>query len=365
MIPIAEPWINDDEIENVLKAMKSGWIARGKNISLFESKFANYFGVNYALTVSSGTAALEVALRVLNLKGKEVITTASSCAATANGILHAGFKPVFVDIDPITYNMDAEQIEDHITSNTGAILAVHIYGKPCDMKRIQEIAEERSITLIEDCAQSLGARYNKKLTGTFGEIASFSFYTNKIITTGEGGAIITNDKKVAEKIKIIRNNGQDPQKPFYHILYGYNFKMTNIQAAIGLAQLKKIEIIIKKRRENGKYLSKLFRGIEEIQLPKELPDRYNVFFCYPILLKKKGIRDKVCAYLSSKGIETRPMFSSMSTQPYFENLFGKYQETFSVTENVGKNGFYISCSPTLRKEDMKYMADTIKKCIVN
>jgi perosamine synthetase len=362
-IPVAEPWLDAEEVEQVLKAIKSGWIAKGEQLLQFEKGFAQYLGVKEAVAVSSGTAALEVALRALNPKGNEILTSAASCVATANAILHAGYKPVFVDIDPITYNLDPKQIKTRLSPQTGAMIPVHLYGHPCDMDPIMAISRETGIPVVEDCGQSLGAKYKGQFTGTFGKAACFSLYANKTITTGEGGIIATNDKELAERARLIRNQGQHPEKPFYHILFGYNFKMTNIQAAIGLGQLKKLNRAIERRRENAATLASLLSDIPEIQLPKEMPWAKCAYFCFPILLKDKKLdRDRVCQFLKEKGIETRPMFGPISEQPYFIELFG-HGEQFPLAKEVGDRGFYVSCSPTLNKSHLDYLALNIRKAL--
>lgn len=362
-IPVGEPYLGEEEVESVLRVVKSGWIARGKELDLFEENLANYFGVKYAVTLSSGTDAIEVAFRSLGVKGGEVITTATSCAPSANGIIRSENKPVFVDSSVENYNLDVAKIEEAITKNTKAIMPVHIYGMPCNMQKIKEIAEKHDLFIVEDCAQSMGAKFKNNLTGTFGDVGCFSLNINKIITTGEGGFIITNDDKLAKKARVIKNYGRDIRGSDYcYTTFGSNFKLTNLQAALGLPQLKKIDEIIKKRRENAGYLIELLNDLKNIiQLPLEQKDYYSVYFSFPILIKKDGIMDKLREFLSQKGIETRTMFRPLPKQPYFEELFGKCEKELPVAEFLGRNGFYTSCAPTLKKEQMDYLVSNLRE----
>lgn len=357
MIPIAEPWISEEELKYVTDAVKSGWVSKGEYIQKFEKRCTEFLGVKYAFTVSSGTAALEVALRALNSDKKEVITSSCSCSATANAILHAGYKPVFVDISKEDYNIDVNQIENHITTETGIIMPVHLFGQSCDMNPIMEIAKKHNLSVIEDCAQAFGAKYKGSLVGTFGDIACFSFYANKIITTGEGGLIATNNPKIADRINLLRNQGQD--YPFHHVVYSYNFKMANVQAAIGLGQMEKIDEIIKIRKANAQFYFEMLKDVDGIVLPKQMPNREHVFFSFPIVLKDK-LGAEFCKYLESKGIETRPIFCAMSEQPYFKKMFPEYREKYPINDEVFQKGFYVSCSPTLKKEEIKHIVFSIK-----
>jgi len=357
MIPIAEPWIGEEELKYVTDAVKSGWIAKGDYIQKFEKKCAEFLGVNYAFAVCSGTAALEVALRALELDKKDAITSSCSCAATANGILHAGYNPIFVDISKDDYNIDVNQIERHITNKTGVMIPIHLFGQPCNMDPIMEIAKKHNLKVIEDCAQTFGAKYKGKTVGTFGDLACFSFYANKILTTGEGGLVSTNNPELAEKIKLLRNQGQN--YPFHHVVYSYNFKITNMQAAIGLGQIEKIKEIIQKRKDNAKIYFQMLKDVKGLILPKEISGREHNFFSFPLMLKDKS-KEEFCHFLEKKGIETRPIFCAMSEQPYFKKMFPDYKEKYPVNDEVYSKGFYVSCSPTLKKEEIKYIVSSIK-----
>ncbi|MEM4522680.1 MAG: DegT/DnrJ/EryC1/StrS aminotransferase family protein, partial [Nitrososphaeria archaeon] len=252
--PVAEPEIGDEELKNVIEAVKSGWVSsKGRFIDEFESSFAKYVGVKYGIATSNGTAALHLALAGLNIgSDDEVIVPDLTFAATINAVLYTRAKPVIVDINPEYWCIDPTKLEKAITSKTKAIILVHLYGHPCDMEPIMEIAEQHNLYVIEDVAEAHGAEYKGRKVGSFGHISCFSFYGNKVITTGEGGMCLTNDREIAERIKILRDHGMSPEKRYWHDVIGFNYRMTNLQAALGLAQLGKIERFIEKKREIAK-----------------------------------------------------------------------------------------------------------------
>ncbi len=360
-IPVSAPWIDEEDVKRATEVVRSGWLSRGPEVEEFEKLVAEYLGAGHGIAVSSGTAAVEVALRALDLEGKEIITSVASCVPTLNAILHAGGKPVFVDVESRTYNIDVEQIESHISDQTGALLPVHLYGHPCNMDPILDLAEKYHLPVIEDCAIAMGAKYRGRQVSTLGAAGCFSFYANKMITTGEGGMVVTQDPQVAQKARIIRHHGQHPDRPFHHILFGHNFKLSNLQAAIGLSQMKKLPESIVRRRKNAALLTGKLAELEEIQLPVEMEYAFHIYFSFPIVLKSPHRRDTLCRFLNQSGIETRPMFGPMSSQPFFEERFGLYPETFPVSEEIGLNGFYVSCSPLLEPEDVEYMAVKIRE----
>lgn len=360
-IPVSAPWIDEDDVRRATEVVRSGWLSRGPEVEEFEKQVAEHMGAGHGIAVSSGTAAVEVALRALELEGKEIITSVASCVPTLNAILHAGCKPVFVDVEARTYNIDVDQIESHISNQTGALLPVHLYGHPCNMGPIMALAEKYHLPVIEDCAIAMGAKYQGQYVSTLGAAGCFSFYANKMITTGEGGMVMARDPQLAQRARIIRHHGQHPDRPFYHILYGHNFKLSNLNAAIGLSQMKKFPESIERRRKNAALLTGKLADLEKIQLPREMEYAFHIYFSYPILLKSPHRRDPLCRFLEQNGIETRPLFGPMSTQPFFEERFGLYPERFPVAEEVGLNGFYVSCSPLLQPEDVDYMAVKIRE----
>ena len=361
-IPVCIPEFDEEEVKAVTNTMRSGWIARGEELELFEKELAEFLSVQYVVTLSSGTAALEVALRALKIEKKEVITTATSCAPTANAIIHSGNIPVMTDVSREDYNIDPEKIEQLITPKTGAILPVHVYGRPAKMDKILAIAEKHDLPVIEDCAQSFGAKFKGKMTGTFGAIGCFSLNINKIITTGEGGFIATNHKTAAENAKMIRNYGRDPSGTDYcYTHFGHNFKFTNLQASVGRAQLHKAHKLIQARRERAQYLKSLLHDVEHIQLPIDDANGFSVGFSFPFVLKQPGMRDKLKRYLEEKGIEVRTMFRPMCDQPYYKEMFGERKQHYPNAEHLGENGLYIGCYPKLTKEQMDFMAKSIRE----
>ncbi len=361
-IPVGMPDFDERELSLVTDVMRSGWIARGKEVELFEQKLAEYLGVKYVRMVNSGTAAIEVALRALGIQNKEIITTTTSCAPTANAIIHSGNKPVMVDILPEDFNIDVSLIEKNINQNTGAILPVHLYGRPAKMDALMRLAVKHNLPVIEDVAQSMGARFQGKACGAIGNIGCFSLNINKIITTGEGGFIATNDPIIAENVRIIRNYGRDPSGSDYcYTHFGHNFKFTNLQAAIGLGQLEKIDSLIAARRKNAASMRELLKDVPNITLPSEADGEFCVYFSFPILLQKPGIRDGIKAFLEEKGIEVRTLFRPMCDQPYYKEIYGTRNTSYPNAEFVGENGLYLGCYPSLTKEQMGYMAESIKE----
>ena len=258
-IPIAEPDIGQEEIRNVTEAVKSGWISsKGQFIKDLEEQFARYFNVNFGASTSNGTSALHLALDALGIKmGDEVIVPTLTFIASANVVKYTGARPVFVDSHPDYWCIDPEKIEEKITDRTKAIMPVHLYGHPCDMDPIVRIAKKHDLFIVEDCAEAHGAEYRGKKVGSFGIISCFSFYGNKIITTGEGGMCLTNDKELAEKIRILRDHGMSPEKRYWHDVVGFNYRMTNLQAAIGVAQLAKLDKFIEKKRKIARNLQRI------------------------------------------------------------------------------------------------------------
>ncbi|WP_455241168.1 DegT/DnrJ/EryC1/StrS family aminotransferase [Methanothermobacter tenebrarum] len=317
MIPIASPIIEDDEIREVVKVLRSGFLAQGPKVEEFEKAFADYTNSEYAVATSSGTTALHVALSAAGVgKGDEVITTPFSFAATANAALYVGARPVFVDIDPLTYNIDPERIEDAITEDTKAIIVVHLYGQPAEMNHIIDIGEDHGLIVIEDAAQAHGALYHKKKVGSLGDIGCFSFYPTKNITTGEGGMITTDDEDIAHLARMIRSHGESER--YEHVILGYNFRMTDIAAAIGIVQLKKLDKFNSKRIENAKYLTENLKDFEHITTPYVMDDVKHVFHQYTVRVEN---RKKWIEHFKREGIGTGVYYPKpIYRQPLYEDL---------------------------------------------
>jgi len=361
MIPVAEPTLADEELKNVVDAVKSGWISsKGKYVSMFEEEFAKYIGVKYGVSTSNGTAALHLALSAIDVKkGDEVIVPTLTFVATANAVIYCNAKPVFVDSHPEYWCMDPEKIEEKITKNTKAIVLVHLYGHPADMDAIMDMAVDHDLYVIEDAAEAHGAEYKGKKVGGIGDIGCFSFYGNKIITTGEGGMCVTNNEELAEKMNLLKNHGMDPQKRYWYNTMGYNYRMTNLQAAVGVAQLSKIEKFIEIKRKNAELYNFLLEGIDGITLPPEMPWAKNVYWMYSILIDEEefGIdRDKLMKELEKEGIETRPFFYPMHIlPPHLRN------EKYPVAEFLSKRGINLPSAVTLKREEVEYICQKIKE----
>ncbi len=286
MILISKPQIGEEEEKAVLEVLRSGKLAQGEKVEQFEEAFARFCGTKYAVATDNGTAALLVALTTAGLKqGDEVITTPFTFIATSNAILFTGAKPVFVDIDPVTFNIDPAKIEEAITKKTKAIIPVHLYGLMADMEAINQIAKKHNLIVIEDAAQAHGATIEGKRAGSWGTAATFSFYPTKNMTTGEGGMVTTNDEALAKKARLFRQQGME--RRYYHGIVGYNFRMTDIGAALGLEQLKKVESFTEKRIKNATYLSSKLMGVKSIQLPVVPQGFRHVFHQYTIRTRER------------------------------------------------------------------------------
>jgi len=363
-IPVHEPSLGNEELNYVVDAVKSGWIgsAGGEYLKEFEKKFAKYHRMKHAIATSNGTAALHVALKALGIgKGDEVIVPTLTFVATANAVVYCNAKPVFADSHPEYYNIDPSKIEEVITPKTRAIIPVHLYGHPCDMDWIRDIAEDHDLYIIEDVSQAHGAEYKGKKLGTFGDIACFSFYGNKIITTGEGGICLTNDDKLAEKIRLLINHGKNPIKHFWHDVIGFNYRMTNLQAAIGVAQINKLDKYISKKRKIAKWYEESLKELEEelIKLYPEMKWAKCVYWLYSILIEDKfGVtRDTIGKTLEEKGIETRPFFYPIHTMPIYKD---SKSSNLSVAEEIARKGISLPSGVKLDKEEIEIVSNEIK-----
>lgn len=361
-IPLARPDIGNDEIKMVIDTLKSGWVTQGKKVEEFEKVFAGYCGVKYGIATTSGTTALHTALASLSIQnGDEVITTPLSCVSTANPILYLHAKPIFTDVEPKTLNINPSIIKRNITKKTKAILPVHMFGHPVDMDPIIETAEKHGIHIVEDAAHALGAKYKGRKAGSLGHIACFSFYGDKIITTAEGGIALTNDEELAEKMRMLRSHGMNKHRRFHHPILGYNYKMSDIHAAIGIAQMRKLDKYVQKRRKNVEYLNRQLNDLE-VKLPTEQDYAFNVYYVYHIITKGKKQQEKAVEHLENQGIETRPLLSFIPTQPPYRHLGYKTNQC-PIAKKANQNGFYVSNSPQLSKNELEYMASTLRKAL--
>jgi dTDP-4-amino-4,6-dideoxygalactose transaminase len=349
MIPIAKPFIGDEEINEVESVLRSGFIAQGPKVAEFEEKFADYIGTRHAVATSSGTTALHVALLCAGIgKDDEVITTPFSFAATSNSVLYAGAKPVFVDIEPETYNINPELIEEAITDKTKAILPVHLYGQPADMDSINKIAKNHDLKVIEDAAQAHGAVYKGINVGLLGDMACFSFYPTKNITTGEGGMITTDNNGFDHDARALRAHGESER--YQHVILGYNFRMTDIAAAIGVVQLKRLDGFNEKRIENAEYLTEHIRYIDGIEPPFVQDGVKHIFHQYTIRVGN-GKRDELRDFLNNEGIGTgihypKPIYR----QKLYENL--GFTANCLEAEKAAEEVLSIPVNPALSARDL-------------
>jgi perosamine synthetase len=365
MIPVYEPSLGDEELDNVVRAVQSGWISsKGRFIPEFEAAFAHYIGVAHGVACSNGTTALHLALTALGIHaGDEVLVPTLTFVATANVVLFTGATPVFVDADPTNWCIDPQQLEDAITPRTKAIIPVHLYGNPCDMRAILEIAHAHDLHVVEDAAESHGACCHGQLTGSFGDIGCFSFYGNKIITTGEGGMCVTNDEQLADAMRRLRDHGMDPTKKYWHDRLGFNYRMTNLQAAIGVAQVKKLTGLIAKKRQIAAWYGQALDGLARhglITRHPETPWAKNVYWMYSILLTPRFplARDDVITRLAGDGIETRPFFYPIHTLPWYH-----HGATFPVAEALSRTGINLPSSANLTERDVHTIADHLERLI--
>lgn len=364
-IPVNEPLLTGNEEKYLVECIRTGWISsEGPFVKQFEEKFAVKMGRKYGITVSNGSVALDTAIIAMGIKaGDEVIMPTFTIICCASAITRVGATPVLVDADPITWNMDVSQIEAKITPKTTAIMVVHIYGIPVDMDKVMELAKKYNLKIIEDAAEEHGQHYNGKPIGSFGDISCFSFYSNKHITTGEGGMIATDDLQLAEKCRSLRNLCFKPERRFVHDELGYNYRMTNIQAALGVAQLERMDEFVKKKRRIGEIYNKLLADVKGIQL--NLPKTSyaeNIYWVYAIVLKDEIPFDAAEAIkrLEKVGVGARPFFWCMHEQPVFRRMGLFKNEKYPVGENIARRGFYIPCGLGITEKQIEIAAERFK-----
>tara|TARA_Y100001970_G_scaffold131192_1_gene161831 strand:- start:3802 stop:4926 length:1125 start_codon:yes stop_codon:yes gene_type:complete len=365
---VNEPNLVGNEKKYVLKALKDGFISSaGPFVKKFENKFAKIVNRKYAISVTSGTAALQLAFEALKLKkGDEVILPSFTIISCVLPIIRNGSVPVVVDSDPKTWNMDISKVEKKITSKTKAIIAPHIYGLPLDMDPLLKIAKKYNLKVIEDAAEVLGLKYKNKICGSFGEVSTFSFYANKHVTTGEGGIIVTDDKKIADRCKSLRNLYFNEKKRFLHFELGWNYRFTNLQAAVGLAQLEKLSNTVIKKRIIGENYNKEFMKSKIFHTPlKKTSYAKNIYWVYGLVIKKNSkIKLKnFMKKLKDRGIETRNFFWPIHLQPALKRMGYFKKEKLPVAEFLSKNGFYLPSGLSLTLKQQKFVVKQIKKVI--
>ena len=367
-IPVNEPLIGEREKELVMQCLETGWISsEGQFVNQFEEKLSKRIDRKYGIACSNGSAALDIAVAALEIgPGDEVILPSFTIISCANSIVRAGAKPVVVDADTENWNMRTELIEDKITSKTVAIMMVHIYGLPVDVDPILNIAKKHNLAVIEDAAEIIGGFYKNKPCGSFGTISTFSFYPNKHITTGEGGMVFTNDFSLAERCRMLRNLCFQREKRFIHEEIGWNYRMTNLQAALGMAQLESLDNHIKKKINIGESYNKHLSEIPFIKLPlTKTSYANNIYWVYGILLEKKlGKAEKFMKNLSALGVGNRPFFYPIHKQPVLKKLgFFNDIENRLFSEDLYEYGFYIPSGLSLNEEKINYVVTQIKKLV--
>jgi perosamine synthetase len=375
VIPVNEPRLDGRELEYVTECLKTGWISSaGRFIGEFEESWASYCGRRYGVAVSNGTVALQLAVAALNLgPGDEVIMPAFTIISCAMAILYQGAVPVLVDADPDTWCMDVSQVAVRITPRTRAIMPVHIYGHPVDMDPLLDLAERHGLAIIEDAAEAHGAEYSSRRgsapkwmrCGGFGDVSCFSFYANKLVTSGEGGMVVTDDEALARRLRLLRNLAFIPSQRFLHEELGFNFRLTNIQAAIGLAQAERIGHTVERKREIGARYVEALTGIPHIRLQVERPWARSVWWMNGLLLNEESGHTAVslAGALAALGVETRPFFLGMNRQPalHARGLLG--EETYPVTDELAEMGLYLPSGVGLTEDQQETVITAVRQVL--
>jgi perosamine synthetase len=367
-IPVCEPFLNGNERAYVLEALETGWISSaGKYIPAFEQAFAAYVGAKHAIAVSNGTTALHLALVAMGIgKGDEVIVPDFTMIASAFAVCYTGAVPVFVDAEKETWNIDPARIEERITPRTRAIMPVHIYGHPCAMDSIRAIARKHNLLVLEDAAEVHGATYNGTMCGTLGDIAAFSFFANKVATTGEGGMVVTNDDAMAERCRYYKNLcfPLGAAREYRHDHIGFNYRMSNLHAAIGLAQVEKLETYVGLRRAHHELYVKLLADVPGIRFQPELPGCRNVYWMNGLVVDAAAFgmgRDALMAALKENAIDSRKFFLGMHRQKSLADYGCDCSGSFPVSSWLGDNGLYLPSGSNLRPADIERVASCIRR----
>jgi len=359
MISIGKPLLGDEEKQAVMEVLDSGWLVQGPRVKAFEEAFAKYIGASHAVAITNGTLALHAAFLTFRLgPGDEVVTTPFSFIASSNAIRMCGAKPVFADIDPETYNLDPLSMEEKITDKTKVVMPVHLYGNPADMGSIMRIAKARSVGVAEDAAQAHGAEFNGKRCGSFGNVAAFSFYPSKNMTCGEGGMVTTNEDAAATTLRLIRDHAQ--QEKYKHAFLGYNYRMTEMCAAIGTEQLKKLDGFNRKRTENAKFLTEQLEDVKGLVTPVTCNGAKHVYHLYTIRILD-GKRDHVQQVLAQDGVDARVFYPvPIHKQPFYER---EGHGSFPEAEKASREVLSLPVHPALSQDDLETIVNAVKKAI--
>ena len=358
MIPVAAPLMGEKELEYITDCVRSGWVSSlGQYVKRFEQEFAAYCGAGYGLATHSGTVALHLTLVALGIgPGDEVIVPSLTFVATANAVTYTGATPVFVDSEESTWNIDPQAVAQAISRRTRAIIAVHLYGHPADMDPLRALADEHSLILIEDAAEAHGARYHGRRAGSLGDVAVFSFYGNKIITTGEGGMIVADDPDLIERCHFLGNQAKTQENPYWHTEIGYNYRMTNMQAALGVAQLERIEEFIAVRARNAGHYTRRLSEAPGLALPPCAEWAENVYWMYTVLVEESyGLeRDALMVCLRQRGIDSRPVFYPLHRLPMYDQ--GRH---LPVAEDIGRRGINLPSGSALTPAQVDTVCDAL------
>lgn len=361
-ISIASPLLDGNELAYVTDCIKSSWISsQGIYVRKFEQLFTEYHNGYIALAVSNGTVALHLALAALNIgPGDEVLVPNLTFAASVNAILYTGATPVLVDVNKDTWNIEVESASKYLTNKTKAIMPVHLYGHPCDMDSVMKFANENELYVIEDCAEALGSYYNGNPVGTFGDVATFSFYGNKTITTGEGGMVIFKDPEFAKAGEVLRDHGMQKKRRYWHDQVGYNYRLTNLQAAIGVAQYERLDEFVKAKRHVAFRYNEVLSQFKSIQIPAELPNCVNSYWLYTFIISDDAsyTREDLMEYLGKVGIETRPVFYPMHFMPPYVS-YGK-DEDLKTSIRISEKGMSLPSSVNLTNDEVEYICSYLK-----
>ena len=370
MIPVNEPLLQGNELKYLQECIESGWISsEGPFVERFEQEMAAQVQRRYGIAVCNGTAALELAVAALELPpGAEIIMPAFTIISCAAAVIRRGCIPVLVDSDPITWNMDVSQIEAKITPQTRAIMVVHLYGLPVDLEPVLALARRHQLKVIEDAAEMHGQNYRGRPCGSFGDLSIFSFYPNKLVTTGEGGMVLTNDERLADRCRSLRNLCFRPEKRFVHEELGYNFRMTNLQAALGVAQLEQLQDFVTIKRRIGQRYTELLSAAAGLELMPVATDyAENIYWVYGVVLKAElsFTNEEVMQLLGRMGIATRPFFWPMHEQPVFRRMGLFEGESYPVAERLARRGFYLPSGLALRDEQLDEVAKALLEILDN
>ena len=355
--PVYQPDLTGNERKYVLECLDSTWISsKGKFIKQFETGFCSFIDVPFGCSVNNGTVALHAALLALGIgEGDEVIVPSLTYIASVNAIRYTGATPVFADVLPDTWQLDPTDVEACVTPRTRAIMAVHLYGHPCDLDRLRAIADAKGLWLVEDCAEAIGSRYRNRHVGSVGHVATFSFFGNKTLTTGEGGMVVSTDEKLIERVTRIKGQGLAPNREYWHDIVGYNYRMTNICAAIGVAQLERAGETVKRKRQVADWYKASLAGLP-VTLHGEYGDVFHSYWMVSLLLPRADQRDGVRRHLAEKGIETRPLFYPAHTMP----MYAGTTRPLPITDDLSGRGINLPSYPDLTRDDVAAICADLK-----